>query len=212
MGTNLYIISNIQTSKEEVVKKKDWYLKQLKALNLNPVKNRKILNINPLKEEWEIEKGDWEYGFRTIYNEETGYEEEDIETEELIYFESPFVFSVRLYTNCLEIHTIYRYKLIYEQPKLGEVGFFWNFRKEIFDIISIFGGTEIIYLADNSCDKLSHYLGNLVWEGVSYNEVKTKIINSKIPIVSDYYKLNYEELSYSNIKEVVFDDFSDLKK
>lgn len=193
MGTNLYIISNIQTSKEEVVKKKDRYLKQL-------------------KEKWKTVKGDWKYGFRTIYNEETGCEEEDVEIAELIYFESTFAFSVILYNNCLEIHTIYRYKLIYEEPKLGEVGFFWNFRKEIFDIISIFGGTEIIYLADNSCDKLSHYLGNLVWEGVSYNEVKTKIIDSKIPIVSDYSKLDYEELSYSNIKEVVFDDFSDVKK
>ena len=82
-----------------------------------------------------------------------------------------------------------------------------EFRKNIFDIITVFGGTEIIYLADNSCDKLSGYLECMVWEGVAYNEIKKKMVQDKIPFVSDYNKLKLENLSYSNITEYVFDDF-----
>ncbi len=127
----------------------------------------------------------------------------------MIYYSSPFVFCVTVFPNCLILSTIYKYRFLYEDEKPD---FFQKFRKDIFDIINIFGGTEILYLADNCCDKLGNYLESKVWEGVSYNDVKKDMISKNLPFVSDYSKLKLKDLSYSNITEIVFDNFKDLKQ
>lgn len=196
MATDLYIISHIKTTKKEVLEKKDFYLQKLKNLNLEPITYLRIIDNN---ETWLKFEGDWEY------------ELPDTETKEIIYFSSPFVFSVTVYENCLEIATIYKYSFLYSEYKLHEDDYIWEFRKNIFDIISIFGGTEIIYLADNGCNKLSSYLELKVWEGVSYFDVKKDMIEKGFPFVSNYHKLKLKDLNYSCIKEIVFDDFSDIK-
>ena len=200
MATDLYAISNINTSKEEVLKLKDVYLKKLKGLNLGHT-SFITADTTFLKSE-----GDWEYEFPELYDE-NGSILEDNETEEIIHFYSPFVFAVTVFPNCLIVSTIYKYRFLYEDEKPY---FFERFRRNLFDIINIFGGTEIIYLADNACDKLGSYLECEVWEGVSYNTVKKDMVSKKIPFVSAYDKTSSKAMSYSNITEIVFDDFKDI--
>lgn len=204
MATDLYIISNIKLNRKEILEKKDWYIEQLNALRLECT-----ISTSIIKPKSKMNYNFWEYDFPIIYNPDNDEEIIDIESPVIIEFDSPTVFGIRVYENCLELTTIYRYRFIYHEG--GFISdYFWEFTKNIYDIISIFGGTEIIYLADNGCNILTDYLGK-VWEGVSYEEVKKDILSKKIPLVSDYYQLNYDELDYRNIKEIVFYDFNDLK-
>jgi hypothetical protein len=205
MATDLYIISNIKTNKEEVLANKDIYLQKLKELNLEHIT---VIGVGKLT-------GDWKYELPLIYDEESDKLIPNKESLELIYFSSPFVFSVYVYENCLELSTIYKYRFLYED-EYRDLDFvkanLLEFRKNIFDIITIFGGTEIIYLADNGCNKLSNYLELWVWEGKSYFDVKQDMIDNKIPFRKDYQNLKLNDLSYNNIKEIIFDDFVDIKK
>ena len=105
--------------------------------------------------------------------------------------------------------SLYKYSLLYETPN---VYFFDEFRAKIHKIISIFGGTEVIYLADNGCDKLAHFLEIMVWKGVSYEVIKKEMQKTNLPFINDYYSLKIETLSYRNITEFVCDDFLGLKK
>jgi len=208
MATDLYLISNITTSKEEVLTKKEFYVEELKKLKLE---HTSVFRAG----RYEKCEGDWEYELPNQYDEPEDLEQfpETIE-KELISFNSPFVFNIRVYENCLELTTIYRYRYLYEDEYRGSDMYEENlleFRKNILDIITIFGGTEIIYLADNGCDKLSDYLELMAWEGVAYNEIKQKMMLDNIPFVSDYNKLILNNLKYSNITEYVCDDFKDIK-
>ncbi len=209
MTTDLYIISNIKTSKSDVLEKKDEYIDQLKALKLEHCTYPKIVSTNPYREEGVKEEGDWEYQLPETYDEKTDCIVPDLEAAGIIYFTSPFVFGfIEVYENCLELSSIYRYSYLYQ---FNELDFMWDFRKTAYRIIRVFGGTEIIYLADNACDKLSKYLECQVWEGVSYHEVKQNILSDGLPYASNYQRLKSEDLSYKDIREVVFDDFKDLK-
>lgn len=203
MATDLYIISNIKTSKEEVVRNKDVYLEKLKALKLEHISIRQPDNSSIKLE------GDWKYEFdEDIYDEE---ELKELGCKELIYYKSPFVYNLSIFECCLEISTIYKYIDLYDW--ITRDGGYYNgdFRKEVFKIISVFGGTEVIYLADNACDKLSTYLECRVWEGVSYNDVKSEMQQDGVLFSNDFSKLHYHNLNYSNITKYLFDDFSDLK-
>lgn len=202
MATDLYIISNIKTSKEEVARNKDVYLKKLKALDLGH-----ISICQPDNSSIKLE-GDWTYEFdEDIYNEETLKE---LGCKELIYFNSPFEFDVSLYEGCLEISTIYKYIDLYDWITLDGEYYKGEFRNKVFEIISIFGGTEVIYLADNGCDKLSSYLELRVWEGLSYNDVKNEMKQDNVPFSNDFNNLSTKKISYSNIKEYLYDDFKDI--
>lgn len=208
MATDLYIISNINTTKEDVLANKDIYLKKLKALNLDHTYRTDYDDKGRFKGSIKNE-GDWKYEFPLIYCDETDQLIPDEEDKEILYYSSPFVFSVTVYENCLELSTIYKYRFLYEDEKTGYIN---EFRKNIYDIISIFGGTEIIYLADNACDKLAEYLECQVWEGVSYQDIKKDMLNKKLPFVYDYDNLKLNNLNYRNIKEIVFDNFKDLQQ
>ncbi len=202
MATDLYIISNIKTSKEEVVRNKDIYLKKLKALGLGHISICQPDNSSKKLE------GDWTYEFdEDIYDEETLKE---LGCKELIYYNSPFEFDVSLFEGCLEISTIYKYIDLYDWITHDGEYYKGEFRNKVFEIISIFGGTEVIYLADNGCDKLSSYLELKVWEGVSYDDVKNEMKQDNVPFRNDFDNLISKELSYSNISEYLYDDFSDL--
>jgi hypothetical protein len=86
---------------------------------------------------------------------------------------------------------------------------FADFRKELFAIIKAIGGTEIIFLPDQSSDKLCHYF-ELFYENITYEEIKTKMmIEFKNPI-KDYKMLDYEKLNYKTVNEFFLDDFEDL--
>ncbi|HET8808927.1 MAG TPA: hypothetical protein VFM65_01515 [Flavobacteriaceae bacterium] len=207
MSTQLHAISNIETTKEEVLANKGFYLEKLKALQLEhtstPLNDDKGNFIG-----WKKSEGDWEYEFPTIYDAETDSVVADTEAAEIIYFYSPFEFAIRVYDKCLELICIYKYNYLYA---IGHNDALNEFRKNVYDIISIFGGTEIIYLADNGCDKLSEYLELQVWEGFSYQSIKKGMLLTGLPFVSDYGLLNHDKLTYSKITEFVFDDFSDIK-
>ena len=205
MATDLYAISNIKTNKEEVLANKEIYLEKLKALKLEHIT---VFGRGKLS-------GDWDYEFPYTYDDKLDKIIPDKEAKELIFYTSPFEFDIRVYENCLELIIICRYRFLYEDEyrhlKFVQEDLL-EFRKNIFDIISIFGGTEIIYLADNSCDKLGTYLELWVWEGKSYNDVKKDIIRNNLPFRNDYLNLKLKDLSYNNITEVIYDDFKDLRK
>lgn len=104
---------------------------------------------------------------------------------------------------------IYKYRLLYE---IYEFDWFASFRNDLYNIVKIIGGTEVIYLADNACDKLSRYLECMAWENFPYEEIKQKMIQEFGHPVTDYSKLNYDTLTYRKIEEFFLDDFSDLKQ
>lgn len=199
MATDLYCIAKITTSKKEVLAKKDQWLQALNGLELEPIT---VIGVGKLT-------GTWEYEFPTIYDEKTDTLILDEEAE-LVMFDSPYVFSIRIYKNCLELTTIYKYRFLYDDPERCS-DYLFEFRSDILNILNVFNaGNEIIYLADNACDKLSEFLECMVWEGISYDEVKQKMIDTKIPFVKDYDSLKLNELNYRNIKEYVYDDFYDI--
>ena len=207
MATDLYLISNISNSKEDVLAKKEFYLKELKKL--------KLVRISDFRDgKYREREGDWEYELPNQYDEPEDLEQfPEMVDKELLSFNSPFVFNIRVYENCLELTTIYKYSYLYEDEYRGSAMYeesLLEFRKNIFDIITVFGGTEIIYLADNACDKLSTYLESMAWEGVSYTEIKQKMLLDEIPFVNDYNMLILKNLRYSKITEYVFDDFKDF--
>lgn len=191
MGTSLYLITNTKLSGNET--KKDWelLLQKLKSLKLETTSyvaaNNQILKGY----------GDWEYKINN-------YEDEPFSVE----FTGPFSIEPELYTNLGIIDTIYRYNVLY---KLSDLDWFKSYRKDLYNIIKIIGGTEVIYLADNACDKLNDYLGDMAWEDVPYEVIKNKMIQDLGTPVTDYSKLNYDKLNYRNITEFFLDDFSDIK-
>jgi hypothetical protein len=207
MATDLYLISNISTTTATALAQKEFYLEELKKLN--------FWHLVDYREGKYIDReGEWEYELPNQYDESEDLEQfPEMIDKELISFSGPFVFNIRVYENCLELTTIYKYRYLYEDayrvPGVEDENFL-EFRKNVLAIISIFGGTEIIYLADNGCDKLGKYLELMAWEGVSYTEIKQKMLLDNIPFVNDYNTLKLENLRYSKITEYVFDDFKDI--
>lgn len=200
MGTNLYLIAKIKTSKEEVELHKDIWLQKLKELNLDHCTNAYFQKLT----------GDWDYEFPMVYDPKTDTEVPDEETAELIYYGSPFVFSVYIYPECLLISTIYRYSFLYSF-KNSYTDYFYEFRENVYNILNVFQAEkEIIYLADNCCDKLGKFLELQVWEGVSYEQVKLNMKAMEIPFVKDCYTLDVNTLNYRNITEFIYDDFEDI--
>jgi hypothetical protein len=191
MGTSLYLITNSKLTGNETQKDWDSILDALKKLNLE-----KCSYINENKEIIK-ETGEWYY--QILDEEEMPYN---------ICFEGPFNYWPDLYGNIGIISTIYRYSLLY---KIYSYDWFETFRKDLFNIVKIMGGTEVIYLADNGCDKLATYLECMAWENMPYKEIKQKMIEQFGQPITEYSKLNVEALSYESIKEFFLDDFADLK-
>ncbi|WP_248722735.1 hypothetical protein [Seonamhaeicola sp. ML3] len=208
MGTALHAISNTLIPKVEIITKKDIYLEQLQSLNLEHTLIPTYYSNGVIKK-YVRSDGDWEYQLPKKYNHITNIFEVDHDNKEIINFDSPFVFQIGVYENCLDISTIYRYSYLYNRSNPKSL---IEFRKNIYDIISVFGGTEIIYLADNACDKLSEYLECKVWDGVSYSDIKNDMISKGLTFISNYEGLKLNNLNYRNIKEIVFDDFEDLQE
>lgn len=192
MATSLYLITDSKlTGKED---QNDWK-KIIRDLNQLQMDTTSYVNA---KNEIIKEYGSWSYEI----------EEEDEDIPFNVDFSGPFHIQPRMYSNIGVIYTIYKYRLLYEI-----YGFDWftSFRHDLYDIVKIIGGTEVIYLADNACDKLSSYLECMAWENVPYEEIKTKMIQEFGQPVTDYTKLNYDTLTYQKIDEFFLDDFSDLK-
>lgn len=191
MATSLYLITNAKLSGKET--EKDWenIVHELDKLGMDTT------SFITAKNEIVKEYGSWEYEIEQI---------DDFPFN--VDFYGPFHIMPCLYANIGVIYTIYKYRLLYEIH-----GFDWfaSFRKDLYNIVKIIGGTEVIYLADNGCDKLSYYLECMAWENMPYEEIKQKMLQEFGPAVTDYSKLDYDKLSYRKIDEFFLDDFSDLK-
>jgi hypothetical protein len=192
MGTSLYIITNSKLTGKET--QKDWE-RISSELNQLQMDTTSFFNANS---EIIKEYGSWSY---------------DIEQEEggLLFnvdFNGPFHIQPTLYSNIGVIITIYKYRLLYE---INGFDWFTSFRNDLFNIVKIIGGTEVIYLADNACDKLSTYLECMAWENVPYEEIKEKMIQEFGQPIKDYSKLNVKTLTYTKINEFLLDDFKDMK-
>lgn len=191
MSTNLYVITNSTLTGNET--QEDWenIVKQLKKLNIDTTS---FVNAN---NEIIKEYGNW------------CHRVDDDEDDPLnVSFEGPFHLMPTLYSNIGVIDTIYKYRLLYE---FKDCYWFASFRENLFNIVKIIGGTEVIYLADNGCNKLSEYLELMAWENSPYELIKQKMIKHLGNPITDYTKLEFDKLDYRNINEFFLDDFNDLK-
>ena len=184
-----------------------FYAPQLKAItNINMPKNssKSYLNdklerlkalrfIRPKHADKEREKQeslnpkDWEYN---IYN----FNDDLLKIE----IESDFAISIIIYPKITVFSTVFRYSTLY---KCTNDSWFLNLRKEMYNILKIFEGTEVIYSPDNTA------IYDMACNNISYATIKKKIIADFGQPVIDFKKLDYNSLSYSNITEFVLDDF-----
>lgn len=191
MGTSLILITNSKLTGKETQKDWDRIVRELEQLQMDTTSY-----VNA-KNEIIKEQGNWSFEIE---------EEEDYPFN--VNFGGPFPILPTLYSNIGLISTIYRYDLLY---KIHSLDWFESFRNDLHNIVKIIGGTEVIYLADNACDKLSIILEGMVLENVPYEDIKAKMLQEFGQPVKDYSKLNYDKLSYQKIDEFFLDDFSDLK-
>ena len=119
---------------------------------------------------------------------ETGEWYYQIENEEKIpysiYFEGPYNMQPRFLKNIGIISTIYRYGLLYN---IYSYDWFESFRNELFNIVKIMGGTEVMYLPDSGTNNLVTYLESMAWENMPYDEIKQKMMKEfGLPIIPNY--------------------------
>ena len=190
MGEDLFAITNSKFTGNETEKDWDQILEKLKSLNLEKtlrVENDELIRM----------KGDWSYSINV-----------DPELSFLVDFEGPFQFNPLIYSNIGVIGTFLNYSILYHTQKLS---LFNEYRRRLYDIVRIFGGTEVIFLAYEECDQLSHILDKMALQNVPYEEIKEKMILEFGNPVTDYSKLDSKKLNFGNITEFILDDFSDLK-
>lgn len=186
MGTDLFMITNAKLRGDETQRDWELYLKKFKALE---IEHNHIRDKGKTTSQW-------------------SFSIEDVpDMPFCVNFNSPYIYYPNLYPQLGEIHCLYRYEMLY---RFHDLKWLDAVRLDFYNLVKAMGGTEGIYLADNSCDKLNQYL-DMAWEGVSYQKIKQRMFNEMGPPVTDYAKLNYENLDYHNIKEYFLDDFSDLK-
>jgi hypothetical protein len=124
-----------------------------------------------------------------------------------IDFYGPYCFFPEFFKECMLVSTIHKYGLIYENHSLD---WFNNFRRELYSIVKIFGGTEVIYLADSQ-SFLAHYLEGGVYARESYSRLKEVLLREVGEPVTDFSKLDKSTFSYKK-REYFLDDFRDLKQ
>lgn len=192
MATSLYLITNSKLTGKETLKDWDRIASELYQLQLGTTS---IVNEqNRIIKEY----GGWTY--------EIEPQQDGVPFN--VDFGGPYHIQPNLFSNIGVIYTIYKYSLLYQNFNLE---WFQSFRNDLYKIVEIMGGTEVIYLADNGCDKLSKYLELMAWDNVPYHEIKAKMFEVFGEPVTDYSKLNYDKLTYDEIDEFFFDDFNDLK-
>lgn len=126
-----------------------------------------------------------------------------------MHFESPYIMSFCVKEHIGIVPFIYKYRHLYDMATHPD--YIQDFRKQLYDLISIFGGTEVCFLADNACHVLSSLLELEAYENTSYSDIKQTLIKELGNPVTDYATLKREHLNYKNITEFVFDDFASFK-
>lgn len=191
MATDLYAITNSKLTGKETPEHWNEVLEKLKGLQMDT-----ISTVGP-NEEFIKLKGSWEYEIETYPDFPFS-----------VSFGGPYDICPTFYSNTGVISTIYRYGLIYNSQ---EIYFFSSFRKKLYEVMCLMGGTEVIYLADNGCDTLGHCLEFMAWEDTPYETIKSELIKKFGPPKTDYAQLEMRNLDYSKIIEFFVDDFTDLK-
>jgi len=191
MATNLYAISNINLSKNEILENRESYLDQLEKLQLTPI------SVFQPDEGMKPLEGNWSCEFPT-----------EMFDKFVLRYDGVFEFDIEVYEHCLLLISVYEYRLIYELKD----AFNQNFRTTVYNIISIFGGTEVLYLADNGCDKLTCVLENQVQQGIGYYDVKEKLLEKGLQLKTNYFDLNIKDLNCSDTNEFMVDSFEMFKK
>lgn len=194
MATDLYAITNSESLSSFSEEALSEVLKKLKALNWERFKYPRIVDDGEISVE---AQGEWE----AEMDEKAEYPD--------MFYSSPYPISFYLKEKLGIVTFIYKYRFLYDISNDDEV--IKEFRKRLFEFISIFGGTEVCFLADNACDKLSNFLELQAFENTSYETIKTGLFEEFEKPVTDYRSLDYKKLSYRRITEFVFDDFRDLK-
>jgi len=191
MATDLYILTNAKFAVSESLEFFDIITSKLKALPLNRAQymhKGKCLEV----------EGDWNY--KVYQEEEDNYYS--------IWFDGPYAYFPKMFPNICYISTTFRYSTLYQIFEYNRVD---SFRKDVFSIVKAVGGSEVIFVADNACDKLNGYL-SMAWDNCPYEVIKAEMLKEFGQPVTDYSKLDYIKLNYQNITEFVFDDFKDLKQ
>ncbi len=190
MSTSLYAITNAKLNLDSKNEQAKLILEKLERLNFGTTK-------------YHNKEGDL---VRKICGWKYCFDDNNGEHEALELYGN-YSIEPSLYPHCSLISTIYRYSLIYQNYSFE---WFAQFRNELCQTVKAIGGTEIIYLPDQSSDKLCKYFG-MFYDNKTYEEIKSKMIDEfKLP-VTDYKLLNYEKLEYASMNEFFLDDFSDLK-
>lgn len=137
MATSLYAITNASLEGQNTSEHWDEILAKLKALDWDRT-------FTPTGENsYKQDEGEWYYEVE----EKTKYNPYQIR------FEGPYAITFDLMPNTCLIYTIYKYSLLYDNAY-----FLDKFLAELFEILQFVGGTEIVFLADNSYDKLYELL------------------------------------------------------
>lgn len=182
MGTSLIAICN-STTLEVNTATAETFLSKFKSLSLTRAVNS----------DGTIDQADWEYSIC------------DFNNRLRIEFESGTRFAPVVYNSISEISTILKINVLYDNFKLD---WFQDFRKELFSIVQILGGTEILYMADNGhpLDEIYDKVGE---DGVTYQDIKAMLQEQFGPPITDYSKLSLDD-SHSIPREYFLDEFNDL--
>lgn len=194
MEANLYAVSNLKVKGSELLKESNEILEKLNALDMDYTLFPK--SHNPEYFESDIKREPWFYEPREGENSDSC----------LGIFTGPTVYYLKLHEEALEIQMLYQYSFLYHtlsNPYLED------FRKNLYQLIQIFGGDQIIFLADSGCDKLSDALQLGIWKGMSFEKVKEMFESEYRSLIRYYPKLDLSEPDYSDIREIILDDFGD---
>lgn len=181
MSTSLYIITNSHQSEERDFSFWNDILKRLGNLDV--------------KDNFYQEQKKWSYGF-----------EKD---RDCIVFNGSCIFSPEFYSQVGVISTPLNYSYLYKVLS-ADSSILSDFRSLLYQVIKIMGGTEVIFLADNANNRLCKYLEDMAEANFPYEKIKGALIKEFGAPITDYKKLDFEKLDYSNITEFVLDDFRDL--
>jgi hypothetical protein len=181
MATSLYAITNASLAGQNTPKYWDEIVDKLKALDWDRT-------FTPTGENgYKQDQGEWYYEVE----EKTEYNPYQIR------FEGPYAITFDLMPNTCLIYTIYRYSLLYD-----DAYFLDKFLAQLFEILELVGGTEIIFLADNACNKLCELLELSVLElEWTFEQVKESLTQQLGDPIMDLNMLQDKKLDYNNITE-----------
>ncbi|MFV0346577.1 MAG: hypothetical protein ACK5IQ_10085 [Bacteroidales bacterium] len=187
MGSSLCAITNSKLTGKET--EEDWVIIMNKLIALDM---KRAINFDG-----SVDNNDWEY-----------YIIDDKHSPVRVEYDSPCPIDLSLSKSVGILSTIYRYYQIYE---IYGYGWLDSFRQDLYNVVKIAGGTEIIYLPDSYVPQFAGYF-DMAYDGEPYDLIKQKLIEEFGQPATDYSKLDSEKLDYDAITEFILDDFADLKK